>query len=396
MTGQRKREGSTRDTLIASLQLVFGIIGGVLICAVWLMWKPVRLADGPSAGDTAEDPHQVAFVRGREPIRSSQGARKHKAFLERRPGEITMVEEDVNRWLSGVYGVKERTFKLDAIDLTLDARAPVVRFDGDEAEIGVELAMDRADTSRTFIAQARGRFVSRDDGPVFVPRTIHLNSCPLPWNLGGRLFFKKLQSLYPVAENVAAAWSAVTDATVRDGRLHLTMAGAVPSAAAATVEVEPAAAVAAPAATEAPAPASIAPAEPVPGAVESVEEADSSAEGAPADADADADEGLTAEGDVAESAISPDPAVPVETPQAPAETPGAPADSEADAPAVGSSGTPAAEPPDSSVETAVPAETEAPEAMPVSPPADAPAEPAAPAEDAAESDAASAVAPAAP
>lgn len=374
MTGQRKREGSTRDTLIASLQLVFGIIGGVLICAVWLMWKPVRLADGPSAGDTAEDPHQVAFVRGREPIRSSQGARKHKAFLERRPGEITMVEEDVNRWLSGVYGVKERTFKLDAIDLTLDARAPVVRFDGDEAEIGVELAMDRADTSRTFIAQARGRFVSRDDGPVFVPRTIHLNSCPLPWNLGGRLLFKKLQSLYPVAENVAAAWSAVTDATVRDGRLHLTMAGAVPSAAAATVEVEPAAAVAAPAATEAPAPASI----------------------APADADADADEGLTAEGDVAESAISPDPAVPVETPQAPAETPGAPADSEADAPAVGSSGTPAAEPPDSSVETAVPAETEAPEAMPVSPPADAPAEPAAPAEDAAESDAASAVAPAAP
>jgi len=153
--------------------------------------------------------------------------------------------------------------------MTLGPRVPTVRLDGDEMELSVEIAVDREGGSRSLVAQARGRFVAQGDRQVFVPRKIYLGSCPLPWNLGGRQLYEKFLGLHPVADNVGAAWAAVSQATVADSRLHLVVGGGAPAVQAAPAATPPPAAATTPAVVEpeptppaaVPAPAESAPAE---------------------------------------------------------------------------------------------------------------------------------------
>lgn len=222
MAIKKKQSIGLREALNTSLQLVFGLIGGVLICAVWLAFKPVTIVDAPPAETRkAVDRHEIIYVRGKPANRGPQGARKQKAFLDRTPGELIFVEEDVNRWISSTYGPIDYTVKVESLGLVVVPRPPLVRMIGDELEVAVEVAMERSTIKRTFVAQTRGKFVQRDDGPVFVPLKVYLGSCPLPWNLGGRILYEKMTALYPVPENVTTAWSAVGHAAVVENRLHL-------------------------------------------------------------------------------------------------------------------------------------------------------------------------------
>lgn len=222
-----RQNKKSHDGLFMSLQMVFGLIGGVLIAALWLALKPVTILDAPPATAEAKtDRHEVQYVRGRPAGRGTQGARKQKAFFDRTPGTLVFAEEDVNRWLGSVYDSKERTIRVEGIDLTLGPRVPSVRLVNDEMEIGLEIGMDRAGGVRTLVAQARGRFVSQGGQQVFVPRQIYVGSCPLPWNLGGRMVYEKLKALYPISDYVQGAWSALDTATIEKGRLQLVVAGA--------------------------------------------------------------------------------------------------------------------------------------------------------------------------
>ena len=222
---------SLREVLVTSLQLVLGAIAGVLVCAAWLVMKPVTIMDAPpSASRVATDRHEIVYVRGKAATRGAQGARKQKAFLEKTPGEVTFVEEDLNRWMAGAYGSKERTIQIQGIGVTIGPRVPAARLVGDELELGLEIGMDREGGVRTLVAQARGQFVDRGGRQVFVPRKIYLGSCPVPWNLGGRQLYQKLVDLFPVPENVNAAWEAVGQASVADNRLHLVIGPGAPAA----------------------------------------------------------------------------------------------------------------------------------------------------------------------
>lgn len=221
MSALHNKSSKSRDALTLSLQLVLGIIVGVLICAGWLMQKPVTITDTPPKADRERtDRHEIVYVRGLPGV-GKQGDRKHKAFLARTPGEITFTEQDVNRWLTGAYGSKERTFPIKGTGVTLGPRVPAVRLAGDELQIGLEIGVDREGSARTVVVQAHGRFIAKDGRQVFVPRQVYLGSCPLPWNLGGRLLYERIASLYPTTENVNRAWAAVSHAAVVENRMQL-------------------------------------------------------------------------------------------------------------------------------------------------------------------------------
>ncbi len=252
----RRGEKKSSEALGTLLQLVLGIIGGVLICAMWLVFKPVTVLDDPPDADrTPTDRHEILYVRGR-PGRGTQGARKQRAFLDRVPGEIVLAEEDVNQWLTSAYSAKDRTIPVPVTDFTLGPRVPAVRLVGNEMEIGLEVALDKEKGGRKVFAQARGGFISRNGRQVFAPRKIYLGSCPLPWNLGGKLLFEKLEALYPVSERVANAWSTLGEASVENSRLHLVVGG--------TTAPAPAPVVTAPVMTTPSAPAVAVPASPAP------------------------------------------------------------------------------------------------------------------------------------
>lgn len=207
------------------LQILSGAIVGLLIAGVYLALKPVKLSDGAAPAGKADEVtlgrNVVTYVPGNPGHpQGQQWRQRERAFLEQAPTGVALGEQDVNRWLATTYGSADRRVTLESYGFEMEPTVPLCRVDGSEFQLGVEYHCKLGKSKKMIVAQARGRFEKDGDRHVFVPTTVYLGSCPLPGKLGAMLV-EKLSAPYPVPQNVAATWKAVTSAKVEENQLKL-------------------------------------------------------------------------------------------------------------------------------------------------------------------------------
>lgn len=205
------------------LQILSGAACGVLIAGIYLAFKPVKVVEPSAAPAKAAvgERNVVAYTPGNPGHPSGQQWRvRERAFLEKAPAGVSIIEQDINRWVSTTYGAGDRRVKFDEYKLEIDPGLPLFRVNGSEFQIGLEYRCKWGEMDKSIVAQARGHFEKSGDRHVFVPTKVYLGSCPLPGPLGG-MFVGKFVGAYPVPENVLAAWKSVTSVKVEENQLKL-------------------------------------------------------------------------------------------------------------------------------------------------------------------------------
>jgi hypothetical protein len=208
-----------------TLETVFGLLLGVLIAAGWLVFKPVTIANAPpEPGKKPAERHAVFYITGHQGLgRSATTSAKQKAFLERTPGEIVLVEDDINRWIATTYQSLDLSKKWDTYSTELRPTLPLVRLVDSEIEIGMVCEAQFMDSKRKFVVQARGVFEKQDGREVFVPRKMFVGSCPVP-AMQARWIYDSLASKFVIPDDVKTAWAAVQQAKIEQDKLKLTIA----------------------------------------------------------------------------------------------------------------------------------------------------------------------------
>jgi len=208
------------------LQILSGAVFGLMIAVVYLVLKPVHLPDAKAAAKddkkgASVNRNVVEYRPGNPGNPSGQQWRlRERAFLERMPAGVALGEQDLNRWVASTYGSAERTFKLESYGLEVTAELPLFRLDGTAMQVGLEYSIKLGEFEKKIIAQTRGSLEKADGQHGFQPASVHLGSCPLPGRAGEWLV-AKLSAAYPVPENVAASWKAVTSAKLEQSQLRL-------------------------------------------------------------------------------------------------------------------------------------------------------------------------------
>jgi len=90
--------------------------------------------------------------------------------------------------------------------------------------IPVRIKIDLANLDTTVLIQATGGFLRRDETYAFVPKTMHIGSCPverLPMVM--EYVLRKFYYAQPVPEEIVTAWSKLADVTIQGSTLKLKM-----------------------------------------------------------------------------------------------------------------------------------------------------------------------------
>ncbi len=220
----RKFHHDIPGPLAIILQILSGAACGVLIAGIYLAFKPVKMVDASTAAAAKETPGErnvVTYIPGNPGHPSGQQWRvRERAFVEKAPTGVAIIEQDVNRWVATTYGSSDRRVKFDEYDLEIDPGLPLFRINGSDFQIGLEYRVTWGEADKSVVTQARGRFEKSGDRHVFVPTKVYVGSCPLPGPLG-KMFVGKFVGAYPVPDNVEASWKAVTSVKVEENQLKL-------------------------------------------------------------------------------------------------------------------------------------------------------------------------------
>lgn len=210
--------------LAAMLSLILGVVVG----AVLLVLKPVV-----TANEIPKDavPGAVYYVQGLpgNPTRAKQAMAKRQAFVQGQSVKVT--EEELNALAAALTAPAAPDAKAPAqpaapakSDETLATGTPNVRIRNGVMQIGVPITLNVFGLQEKVIAQARGGF--EKDGNVFVydPNEVYLGSCPvqrIPFL--SSLIRQKLTRSQKVPDDIAAAWTKLTNVSIEGNTLDLTM-----------------------------------------------------------------------------------------------------------------------------------------------------------------------------
>lgn len=233
MTKRRKRKQESSGTLTTVFEIMFGGIAGAAVAAIWLVLKPVQITDSPPR-DADEPParHAVDYRPGKLGlVRESQVRIKERAVMQQSDAEVSLSEQEINRWLVTRFGASTAT---DVLGLGIEMRPepPIVRMAGEEMQVGVVYSFSGYDTKKNMVLQATGHFDRMNSGNFeFVPAKAYLGSCPLPSGFVSRFVLKTFLSGFAVSDELKQAWSGLRDVVLGDGNLKLRFGGAVPAVA---------------------------------------------------------------------------------------------------------------------------------------------------------------------
>lgn len=243
MTKRRKRKKESSGALTTLFEILFGGIAGAAVAAVWLVFKPVDIVDRPRQ-DPDEVPvrHAVHYQPGKLGlVRESQVRQKEQAVLQQSGAEISLSEQEINRWLVTRYGA---TPAQDVMGTGIEMRPepPMIRMVGDELQIGVVYSFAGYDGKKNMILQTTGHFDRAGSGQFeFVPTKTYLGSCPLPSGIISRFALNTFMSGFAISDELSRAWSGLRHVALADGHLKLQFGGAVAAPVLEPVAVSPAA-----------------------------------------------------------------------------------------------------------------------------------------------------------
>lgn len=217
-----------------ALGAVLGLLAGVLLACVYLVFKPVSLVR-----ELPKEPLRsvVYYIPGSESSAKSRGWQaKQKSFLA--GTSISVVEDELNAWGASV-GVKAPAAAKPPAKNAPPAKAaedkpvpdgiiipyaPNFKVVGDQLQIGLRCTLNWYGLTYDTMVVATGAFSRTGDQVAFVPAKIYLGSCPvhllpvLPGLLASQIIARE-----KVPDEVRTAWAKVTAVTIEGGAVKITV-----------------------------------------------------------------------------------------------------------------------------------------------------------------------------
>jgi hypothetical protein len=205
---------------------VLGLVAGVLVACVYLVFKPVMtVKELPK-----EQPlGMVYYLPGSDG--SAKGAAwqaKQQQFLAGK--SVQLAEDELNAWAASI--------KTDAPPAKTDAPAgapppdgmvipskPNFRIVNDKLQIGLNCTLNWYGLMKVVTVQSTGNFQKAGDHFVYTPETLYLGSCPLHLlpSVSG-LLLSRITDKEKVPDEFRAAWNKLNDVVVLGGGLKLVAA----------------------------------------------------------------------------------------------------------------------------------------------------------------------------
>jgi len=219
-------------TLGAVLSVGLGLVAGV----AYLVYKPVETVKAPPK-EADRVPGQIYFVEGsKETGKAKQWRTKRKQLADSTPGEIALIEDELNLWFAPEAPAKAAP-KPAVAGKPGEPAAPVDEPLPDElvtwSHPGFRIADNsvQVSCSATFnplrmlaldvplVVQANGGFEKDGDEFVYSPKTFYVGSLPVHRIPGVTSYLiKRAKQSQALPEEGIAAWKKVANVTV-DGRV---------------------------------------------------------------------------------------------------------------------------------------------------------------------------------
>lgn len=230
-----------------ALGAVLGLLAGVLLACVYLVYKPVaQLKEMPPADKQQKS--VVYYIPGAESNAKSKGWQaKQKQFLA--GTSVSVVEDELNAWSAAAgnpppaapkpgakapapdkakQAAAEKAKAADdnkpAPDGFVIPYAPNFKVVGDKLQIGLKCTLNWYGLTYDTTVIATGSFVRSGDVVAFVPEKVYLGSCPLHLlpSLPG-LLVSHIISKEKASDEIRTAWTKLTSVTIENGAVKLTV-----------------------------------------------------------------------------------------------------------------------------------------------------------------------------
>lgn len=164
---------------------LFGILIGLIVgCINMTTIKIKEVKELPPAEEM--ELKAVYFVKGDE-----RGGKEYilaqKQFEASRPGNLNLVEGQLNQWARKAFKVSSRSGDDDGnkiFGLAIEFGQPNFNMENDSLQIASYLSFPQLAAGKKFLFQARGGFAQTDGIWEFRPEKAYIGSCPIP-NIGG-------------------------------------------------------------------------------------------------------------------------------------------------------------------------------------------------------------------
>lgn len=216
------------STLEVALGAVLGLLVGVALAGVYLVFKPVQ-----AVKESPKEPVKgmVYYVAGKTDANKARNWQaKATSFVK--GGSVVATEEELNAWagsLSAAPGAAPKPANPAAAAAApasndfLSASGLNFRIEGDRLHIAQKVLLNYFGLTKEVMMQASGGFARSSDGYAFRPQEIHLGSCPLHAIPGaGNALTKALVAKQKVPDDFRAAWAKITEIGVDGGLLKVT------------------------------------------------------------------------------------------------------------------------------------------------------------------------------
>lgn len=222
------------STVEVALGAVLGLLLGVAVAGVYLVFKPVQ-----SVKEPPKEPVKgvVYYLPGKTDATKARSW-QDKAATFVKGGEVIANEDELNAWATSLAAAAKAEAKPGEKPKAeekkpegtpaggnefLSASGLNFRLDGDRLHVAQKVLLNYYGFSKEVIMQASGNFQRGGESFVFKPDEIYLGSCPvhaLP-GVGGSLM-KALVAKARTPDDFRAAWSKITAMSVEGGLLKVT------------------------------------------------------------------------------------------------------------------------------------------------------------------------------
>lgn len=217
-----------------ALGAILGLIAGVLVACVYLVFKPVSQVKEMPPEDKIQK-SMVYFIPGNESTAKSRGWQaKQKQFLSSPTFTVDLVEDELNAWANTLAAPAAPAPKPGAPAAAPGAAAPAPVGDGifnpgkpnfkviagNKLQISAKCVLNWYGLAKEVTVIATGTFAKSGDTVAFSAETLHLGSCPvhlLPAVAGPLM--SHLIAREKVPEEVRAAWAKLDSVTIDGTKL---------------------------------------------------------------------------------------------------------------------------------------------------------------------------------
>ncbi len=220
------------STTEVALGAVLGLVIGVLVACVYLVFKPVS-----QVKEMPKEPVRgtVYFLPGSDSSAKSKGWQdKQKQFVG--GASVELAEDDLNAWATSTFGAPpapavapggkpaEAKAAAPAADGIFQPGTPNFKIRDGKLQVGFKCVLNWYGLTHEVFVVTTGGFKRSGDKFVYSPDTVYLGSCPLHLlpAVSGPLI-RHLGGKKSVPDELLSAWAKLTDVTLEGSTLKLSM-----------------------------------------------------------------------------------------------------------------------------------------------------------------------------